>query len=77
MLEEGFTLSDLALVLGINANKLVTNWGPKCTVKGLIKKFLEDHAWKMIKEKKVDFYSATLALLIHGIFFYSQTWTIL
>lgn len=49
-LEEGFTLSELSSVLGINTNKLMDNWGPKDTVNGLMKKFLEDHAWKMIKE---------------------------
>lgn len=40
-LEEGFTLSELSLVLGINANELVANLGPKDTVKGLTNKFLE------------------------------------
>lgn len=66
-LKEGFTLQELALVLGINGNELVANWGPKDTVKGLTKKFLEDHAWKMIKEEKAEFCSTTLALQIHGI----------
>lgn len=66
-LDEGFTLSELALVLGINANELLDNWESKGTVKGLTKKFLEDHAWKIIKEEKEELCSATLALLIHGI----------
>lgn len=66
-LEEGFTLFELFLVLGINANKLMANWGPKGTAKGLTKKFLKDHSWKMIKEERPEFCSATLALLIHGI----------
>lgn len=71
-LEEGFTLSELSLVLGINANKLVANWGPKGTIKGLTKKFLEDHAWKMVKEENPELCSATLALLIHGIVLFSN-----
>lgn len=60
-------MSELSLVFGINANKLVANWGPKGTFKGLTNKFLEDHAWKMIKEERPKFCSATLALLLHGI----------
>lgn len=66
-LEEGFCLSELSTVLGINANELVVNWGPKGTVKGITQKFLENHPWKMIKEERPDFCSATLALLIYGI----------
>lgn len=43
-LEEGFFLSELSNVLGINANELVVNWGSKGTFKGLSQKFLEAHA---------------------------------
>ena len=60
-------MTDLSIVLGINANKLVANWGTKGSVKGLTQKFLEAHAWEMLKEERHDFCSATLALMIHGI----------
>lgn len=60
-------MTELSTVLGINANKLVANWGSKCTIKRLTQKFLEAHAWEMIKEEKPDLCSATLSLLIHGI----------
>ncbi|XP_050875638.1 uncharacterized protein LOC127079272 [Lathyrus oleraceus] len=66
-LEEGYCLTELSLTLGINANKLVANWGIKGSIKGLTQKFLESHAWEMIKEGRPNFCSATLALLIHGI----------
>lgn len=66
-LEEVFCLTELSTVLGINANKLVDNWGSKGSVKGLTQWFLEAHAWEMIKEEMPDFCSATLALLIHGV----------
>lgn len=66
-LEEGFTLLVLSSVLGINVNELMANWGPKGTVKGITKKFLEDHAWKMIKEENEELCSTTSTLLIHGI----------
>lgn len=60
-------MSGLFAILGINANELVINWGPNGTVKGLMQKFLENHAWKIIKEERPEICSATLALLIHGI----------
>lgn len=66
-LEEGFCLTKLPLALGINPNKLVANWGVKGSVKGLTQKFLEVHAWEMLKEERLDFCSATLAVLIHEI----------
>lgn len=66
-MEEDFFLTELSIVLGINANKLVANWGIKGFVKGLTQKFLEAHAWDMLKEERPDLCSATLALLIHGI----------
>lgn len=65
--EEGFCLTELSIVLGINTNKLVANWGTKGFVKGLTQKFLKAHAWVMLKEERPNFYSATLALMIHGI----------
>lgn len=48
-LEEGFCLTELSIVLGINTNKLVANWGTKGSVKGLTQRFLKGHAWDMIK----------------------------
>lgn len=45
MLEEGFFLTELSTVLGINANDLVASWGSKGTIKGLTQKFLKAHAW--------------------------------
>ncbi|XP_050893147.1 uncharacterized protein LOC127098561 [Lathyrus oleraceus] len=66
-LEEGFCLTELSLTLGINTNKLVDNWGVKGSIKGFTQKFLEAHAWEMIKKGRPDFCSANLALLIHGI----------
>lgn len=44
-LEEGFCLTKLSTVLGINANKLVASWGSKGVMKGLTQRFLEAHAW--------------------------------
>ena len=48
--KEGFYLTELSFVSGINANKLVVIWGIKGSVKGLNQKFLESHAWEMLKE---------------------------
>lgn len=39
-MEIDFTLSELALVLGLDENELMANWAPKGTVKGLTRKFL-------------------------------------
>lgn len=60
-------MTELSIVLGINANKLVPNWGTKGSVKGLTQNFLGAHASEMLKEESPDFFSANLALLIHGI----------
>lgn len=54
-----------SVLLGINTNKLVANWGAKGSVKGLNQKFLEAHAWEMLNEERLDLCSATLELLIH------------
>lgn len=43
-MEEDFTMSKLALVLGLDANELVANWAPKGVVKGFTRKYLEDRA---------------------------------
>lgn len=66
-MEEDFTMSKLALVLGLIVNELVANWAPKGIVKGFTRKYLEDYAYRFVREEKWEFCSAVLALLVHGI----------
>lgn len=66
-MKEGFTMSKLASVVGLNTNELVANWAPKGVVKGFTRKFLECHAWRFVKEEKWELCSAVLTLLVHGI----------
>lgn len=43
-MEEYFTMSKLASVMGLNANEMVDSWAPKGVVKGFTRKYLKDHA---------------------------------
>lgn len=48
-MEEDFTITRLASVLGLDANEVVANWEPKGVIKGFTRKYLEGHAWKFAK----------------------------
>lgn len=43
-MEEDFTMSKLASLLGLNVSEVVTNSEPKGVVKGFTRKYLEGHA---------------------------------
>lgn len=60
-------MTKLALVLGLNANEVVANWTPEGVVKGFTRKYLEDHAWKFVKEEKWESCGAFFELLVRGI----------
>lgn len=51
-MEEDLTMSKLASVLGLNANELVANYIPKGVIKGFTRKYLEDHALRLVREEK-------------------------
>lgn len=66
-IKEDFTMPKLASVLGIDVGELAASWAPKGADKGFDRKFLEDHAWKFVKEKKWESCIAVFTLLIYGI----------
>lgn len=51
-LEENFTLSKIALALGLDVQEVLDNWATKGMFKGFTRMFLEDHAWEFLKFEK-------------------------